>query len=121
MIDVIESLMKGEHEYPRAFAAALPFWQTFYSEHENADDDALQHAIDNAQLRFQWEMEEKAGLTPPFAKSIMALTAVGALYKDGFEDEAFARRVLDRFVGSTSLSVDVKSAAREAARLYSLA
>jgi hypothetical protein len=120
MIDVIESLMKGDSEYPRAFAAALPFWRAFYNRHYGTDQGALQQAIDAAQIPFEREMQTKSGLTRPFAKSIMVLTAIGALYDDGFEDEAFTRLVLDCFANSTSLSNEVKSSTWDIARLYQL-
>lgn len=120
MIDVIESLMQGEDQYPRAFAAALPFWRDFYNEHEGADPAGLQDAIDESQTSFEWKMNETAGLTRPFAKSIMAITAIGALYRDGFEDEDFARRVVQCFIGSDRLSVDVKSQAARVKTMYGL-
>lgn len=120
MLDIIESLMKGENSYPRAFAAAQAFWADFYAQHQGDDDRALRKAIDHAQIQFQWEMENKAGLTPPFAKGIMPLTAIGALYRDGFEDPDFAKRVVQAFVSSTTLSLEVKSEAEKAAKMYFL-
>lgn len=50
--DVIESLMKAEGSYPRAFSVAQPFWDAFYAEHDGADDAALQKAIEDAQKPF---------------------------------------------------------------------
>ena len=120
LVDVVESLLSGAPEYPKAFAAAKPFWDQFFSEHGEADDQGLQQAIDGAQLKFQWAMENEAGLVAPFAKSIMALTAIGSLYSDGFEDQFFANRVVRRFIESTSLSLGVKSAAKDVARMYDL-
>lgn len=119
MIDLIEALMRGDTVYPRAFAAALPFWQRFYKEHEGASDADLQRAIEEAQIAFQWAVEE-VGMLAPHAKSIMAVTAIGTLYNDGFEDEALARRVIAAFLGSSSLSTGVIGAAREVAHLYRL-
>lgn len=121
MIDVIESLMKGEDAYPRAFATAQRFWGQFYSEHGDAGDTELQKAIESAQMPFQWRLEKEAGLAAPFAKSIMALTAIGALYRDGFEDEKLAKRVVQIFITSSTLSGGVKSAAKEVAAMYGLA
>jgi hypothetical protein len=119
LVDVVESLMKGERLYPEAFAVAQGFWDSFYREHYHDNDEALQEAVDDAQLPFQWEVE-KVGLVAPLAKSIMPITALGALYRDGFDDESFARRLLQRFVDSTSLSLGVKSAAQVAAKMYGL-
>lgn len=112
--------MNGKDNYPRAFAAAQFFWTDFYTQHENDDDDAFQAAIDNAQISFQWEMEKKADLVPPFAKSIMPLTAIGALYQDGFENPDFAKRVVKAFVNSKTLSIEVKSGAEKVAEMYYL-
>ena len=120
MLDIIESLMNGKDNYPRAFAAAQVFWADFYTQHENDDDGAFQAAIDNAQISFQWEMEKKADLVPPFAKSIMPLTAIGALYQDGFENPDFAKRVVKAFVNSKTLSIEVKSGAERVAEMYYL-
>jgi len=120
LVDVVESLMKGEGDYPKAFVAAQQFWESFYVENGDASDAELQRAIDDAQMPFQWKLEKEAGLLAPFAKSIMALTAIGALYRDGFEDEGFAKRVLRCFRTSTTLSGGVKSAAKDVAEMYSL-
>lgn len=119
MLDVIESLMNGQTIYPNAFVTARPFWQNFYAQHQRKSDADLQRAIESAQLPFQWEVE-KVGLEAPYAKSIMALTAIAALYNDGFEDEVLPRRVLRAFINSKSLSTGVIGAAKEVARLYRL-
>ena len=119
MIDMIESLMKGEPQYPAALKAAKVFWDDFFAEHAGDDDEALQAAIDAAQMRFQWAVE-KAGLTSPFAKSIMALTCVASMYNDGFEDQGLAKRVIAAMVRSKSLSLGIGSSAKEVAVLYDL-
>jgi hypothetical protein len=121
IVDVIESMMDGSDEYPRAFRAARTFWSEFFDEHADDGDAALSAAIDAAQMPFQWLMEKEAGLSPPLAKSIMALTAIGHLYQDGFEDSGdLARRVIAGFAGSSTLSGGVKSAAVDVADLYDL-
>ncbi len=121
IVDVIESMMAGSDEYPRAFRSAQAFWSEFFEEHAEDDAAALSDAIDEAQMPFQWRMEEEAGLSAPFAKTIMALTAIGSLYQDGFDDNRdLAGRVIAAFVGSSSLSSDVKTSASDVARLYDL-
>jgi hypothetical protein len=119
MIDIFESLMDGKPEYPAAFQAARTFWATFFAEHDHDDNAGLKTAIEDAQTSFQWAMEE-VGLIPPFAKSIMALTCVCALYEDGFEDREYAKRVIDAFKSSKSLSLGIGSSAEEVERLYGL-
>lgn len=121
IVDVIESMMRGDDEYPRAFRSAQAFWSEFFGEHGEDGDAALAEAIDAVQMPFQRYMEEEAGLTPPFAKSIMALTAIGHLYRDGFEDDGdLAKRVIAAFVVSSTLSGGVKTSARDVADLYDL-
>lgn len=94
IVDVIESMMGGSDEYPRALRSARAFWSKFFAEHAEDGNTALAAAVDAAQMPFQWRKEEDAGLTPPYSKSIMALTAIGYLYKDGFDDDGeLARRV----------------------------
>lgn len=121
LVDVIESMMLAKDEYPKAFKSAPAFWSSFFEKHSDDDDAELAEAIDDAQIDFQWRMEEDAGLVPPFAKAIMALTAIASLYHDGFEDNrGLAERVIAAFIGSSSLSIDVKTAARDVAQMYSL-
>lgn len=121
LVDVIESMMLGRDEYPKAFKSAQDFWAEFFDEHAEDDAADLAEAVDHAQTDFVWRIESDAGLVPPFAKSIMALTAIGSLYRAGFEDNRdLAERVIEAFVGSSSLSIDVKAAARDVAQMYSL-
>ena len=121
IVDVIESMMDGSDEYPRAFRAARSFWSEFFVDHTGDNDLEFSAAIDAAQMPFQWSMEKDAGLTAPFAKSIMALTAIGHLYNDGFEDGGdLARRVIAAFVGSSTLSGGVKETADDVAERYDL-
>ncbi|MBI0435777.1 MULTISPECIES: hypothetical protein [Acetobacterales] len=119
MLDVIGSLMKGEDKYPRAFAAANEFWSEIFVVQRDGDDATLQAAIDGSQTSFEWRMSD-VGVSRPSAKSIMAVTAIGALYRDGFEDEEFAKRVIRSFVASSRLSLEVKASARDTMTMYSL-
>lgn len=121
IVDVIESMMGGSDEYPRAFRSAQAFWTEFFEEHAEDDGAALAEGIDCAQMPFLRQMRKDADLSAPFAKSIMALTAIGSLYNDGFEDNRdLAERAIAAFVGSSSLSGGVKSAAADVARFYDL-
>lgn len=119
MIDMIESLMKGEPQYAAALRVAKTFWDEFFAEHAADDASSLQKAIESAQVRFQWALEE-VGLIAPFAKSIMALTCIASLYDDGFEDRVLANRVVNALVTSKSLSLGIGSSATEVAALYDL-
>ena len=120
LVDALESMMRGEDGYPRAFAAAKTFWDIFYAEHDEENDAELRSAVDQAQLHFEHEVGDASGLTRPFVKSIMLLTAVAALYNDGFENPDLVKRVLKAFASSTSLSIDVKSHAKAVAAMYGL-
>ncbi|MVA12971.1 hypothetical protein GOZ78_23490 [Agrobacterium vitis] len=119
MIDVIESLLAGDSPYPAAFARAKNFWGGFFSTHAADSEPDLQKAIEAQQIKFQWAMEE-AGLIPPFAKAIMAITCVGSLYEDGFADRSLAERVVRVMSSSKSLSIGIPSSAEEVGRLYDL-
>ncbi|MGO7955550.1 hypothetical protein [Rhizobium leguminosarum] len=120
MIDIVESLLNGEAKFPAAFKAAKSYWDSFFSEHEDDDDRQLAIALDQAQGSFQWAMED-VGLEKPFAKSIMALTCIGSLYRDGFEDRAdLAQRLASIFVNSRDLSLSARGPATQVAALYSL-
>ena len=70
-------------------------------------------------MAFEWALAD-VGLTRPFAKSLFALTCVGSLYDDGFDDPALAERVLLAISTSRSLSVEIKGAAADVAKLYPL-
>lgn len=119
MIDVIESLLKGDNTYPAAFKRAKKFWDEFFVGHANDSLTDLQSAIESEQSPFQWAMEE-VGLISPLAKDIMAITCVGSLYDDGFTNPALARRVVDAMRTSRSLSMGIGSSAEAVGRLYDL-
>ncbi|MER8855846.1 hypothetical protein NKH94_30470 [Mesorhizobium australicum] len=63
--DIVESLMRGATEYPRAFVAAKAFWDQFYGQNAGASASEMKTAIDGAQAPFQWDMEEKLVFQPP--------------------------------------------------------
>ncbi len=119
MIDMIESIMKGENQYPEALKLSKVFWDKFFEKHADDDEASLQKAIDESQTDFQWAVE-KAGLKPPFAKSILVLTCIASLYNDGFENPEFAKRVLKAVKTSTTLSIEVKGSAKHVEAFYSL-
>lgn len=116
----MESMMRGEDGYPRAFAAAKVFWDAFYVQHDEENEAELRSAVDRAQIQFEHEVGNASGLARPFIKSIMLLTAVAALYNDGFANPGLVKRVLKAFASSASLSIDVKSHAKAVAAMYSL-
>lgn len=119
MIDVIEGLLIGGSPYPAAFARAKIFWDEFFAEHANDEEGALQRAIEEKQVAFQWAMEE-TGLNSPLAKGIMAVTCIGSLYQDGFADRALASRVIRAMRSSKSLSGGIPRSAEEVGSLYDL-
>jgi hypothetical protein len=120
LVDMVESLMSRNDMYFQALASAKKFWDKFFEDIDDYNEEKLQEKIDKAQIPFQWQMEKDAGMTPPLSKSIMALTAIGSLYSDGFEDKDLARRVVDCFIKSNNLSIDVKSAAKKVKNMYGL-
>jgi len=119
MIDVIEGLLKGDGQYPAAFQRAKIFWDDFFSKHANDSEEQLKSAIEDAQLPFQWEVE-KVGLVAPLAKSIMAVTCIGSLYNDGFDDPELARRVVRAMSSSRRLSLGIGSDAIKVGKMYDL-
>ena len=119
MIDVIEGLLSGNSLYPSAFARAKIFWDEFFATHADDGDRDLQKAIEDAQVSFQWAVEE-VGLRSPFAKEIMAVTCIGSLYQDGFADLALAERAVRAMTTSKSLSMGIPNSAEEVRQLYDL-
>ena len=118
VIDIIESLLAGNPEYPAAFRAAKAFWDDFFAVHADDPDDELRTALEGAQIPFQWKVEE-VGLIQPFAKQIFLLTCVGSLYNDGFEDEGLPRRVIEA-ARTSSMSSEIANAADNVAQMYGL-
>jgi hypothetical protein len=119
MIDVIEGLLKGDSRYPAAFRLAKVFWDDFFSKHAHDTEEQLKSAIEDAQIPFQWEVE-KAGLVAPLAKSVMAVTCIGSLYNDGFDDPELAKRVVRAMSSSRRLSLGIGGDADEVGKMYDL-
>ena len=119
LLDVFESLLKGERKYPAAFQQAKLFWTSFFDQHAANSDSDLADALDKAQMAFQWKMEE-VGLEKPLAKDLMALTCIGSLYNDGFDDRSLAVRVINILENNRSISLSVRGPATEVKALYGL-
>jgi hypothetical protein len=118
MRGVIERLLEGDTTVVQFFAEAKTFWSEFFELHKNDNDAELAKAISNAQPRHEMIF----GGDRCLGKVCMPYTAIGTLYDTGkgFEDNrGLAARVVVAFM-SSHVSLEVKSAARDAARLYNL-
>lgn len=120
MEEVIDRLMRAHgSEVARAFKRARAFWKQFLAAHRQVSPAALAQAITQA----QWDYEPTFGIGRSIAKSTMPITCIACLYdiQVGWRRgrEAYARRILAAFEAS-SVSLEVKAAAREAAAVYRL-
>lgn len=118
MLDIIDRLLEGDEDVPAAFVKAKAFWDEFHAAHREDSVETLAQALSDAQMKFEIMLDMNRGL----AKGIMALTAIGSLYDaaDGIsENGKYAAKVIRGFHGSY-VSLEVKSGARRAAKMYNL-
>lgn len=118
--DIISRLMNGEHQVCDQFARAKTFWDAFYEDHSTDSVQDLSECLFTAQRRFY---NQVAPDNYPFAKALMPLTAIAALYDDatGFEENVeLAQRIVRAFRASM-VSVEVKGAyLRSTLKIYGL-
>jgi len=116
MSTVIERLMDGDQKIVQQCVAAKKYWEAFFKENPGLSTEQLAQKLDWALFSFK----RLFGDDYPFAKEMMPVTCLGALYNDGFEDEALAMRVVAAFEQS-SLPSEVKGAyLRDAKKYYGL-
>ncbi len=120
MRSVIGQLMRpGGLEVARHFRKARQFWTKFYKDHRKDDAAALAEALTYAQSSY----ESAVGGSRSSAKDTMAVTCIGALYDPqygwGPRRRRFAARLAKAF-NKSSVSLEIKFGALEAARMYNL-
>ena len=119
MIPAIDRLSAGDTSVVDAFVKAREFWKVFFEAHKQENVEDLANSLSNAQAAFEHLLD----LDRYLAKSIMAVTCLGALYDDvnGFGNNGdLAHRIVDAFRKS-SVSLEVKFSALDCAEtLYHL-
>lgn len=119
MIETIMKLTKGDNSIVEAYQKAKTFWDEFYEVHRNDSAKQLSEQLGRKQSAFEALLD----MDRTFAKEIMPVTALAALYDEyaGFEDNrSLAVKVVKAFQESM-VSVEVKGGhLRDAAVLFGL-
>jgi hypothetical protein len=120
MIETIKRLMKGDKTVADSFKKADGFWKHFFEVHGHESSEAdLARALGNSQLQFEMMLD----MNRAFAKSMMPITCLAALYQEriGFdENRRLAIKVVNAFRQSL-VSGEVKGGyLREAVMLFHL-
>lgn len=112
----IEALVQGSAEIPHLYKRAGEKWAEFFKTHEKASTAEWSKWISAQQIGF---FEQHCG-GRLLGQEVMAWSGFGSLYSTatGFDDKAPLARKLAEAFEKSSVSLEVKSHAEEAAASY---